>query len=290
MADTNTFALITHDGELTFEQGVPDQAYARVDPHGNAEGFTVAHPDRVDPGYRAYVGGISALRPEEFPFSPVGSAMATVMAAARGGRLQVDVHGNLALCGYVMLADGDIDVDGLTAEQQDEIRTAYDGVMSLMRGESPTVTSSPSSNEHDHDHFVIPPAERIDDKVDYDLMSAFLGAADETCTSCQDAELTRLVQDVPTTVQMVELNGNMIASMLGGLPAGMTVEDDPDELATHPPEFRAILRAALEAGHPDRARAAMRKVCEGMTETQRREAVNAAADGIIGMMTFGGPA
>ena len=136
MEDTTTFALIAPDGTLTFEKGGPHQAYAKVDPYSNAEGFTVAHPSREEAGLRAYVGGISALKPDEFPFSPVGCGLATVLAASYGGRLQVDVHGYLAVFGYEMLEDGDIDVAGLTAEQQELVTTAHAEVVRLLSSDA----------------------------------------------------------------------------------------------------------------------------------------------------------
>uniref|UniRef100_UPI003F497D09 hypothetical protein n=1 Tax=Promicromonospora sp. CA-289581 TaxID=3240013 RepID=UPI003F497D09 len=127
--DTNTFALIAPDGTLTFEEGVPDQAWAKVDPHSNAEGFTVAHASSGEPGLRAYVGGISALKPDEYPYNQVGSGLAIVLAASYGGRLQVDVYGHLAVCGYEMDSDGDVDVAGLTLLQQDLVTTAHAEVL-----------------------------------------------------------------------------------------------------------------------------------------------------------------
>lgn len=131
MENTNTFALITPKGALTFEEGVPDQARAKVDPRSDAEGFTVAHASSGEPGLRAYVGASSALRPDEYPYNQVGSGLAIVLAASYGGRLQVDVYGYLAVCGWET-AGRDAAVAGLTLLQQDLVTTAHAEVLRLL--------------------------------------------------------------------------------------------------------------------------------------------------------------
>jgi hypothetical protein len=130
MENTNTFALITPKGALTFEEGVPDQARAKVEDHGGAEGFTVAHASLGEPGLRAYVGSNSALKFDEY--SPVGSGLAIVLAASYGGRLQVDVYGYLAVCGWEIDSDRDGAVAGLTLRQQDLVTTAHAEVWRLL--------------------------------------------------------------------------------------------------------------------------------------------------------------
>lgn len=124
MEDTNVFALITPDGTMTFEEGVPDRVWEKVDPHGDTEGFMVTHPDHATmrPGLRGYVGGSSALRREESQYNHRGSHMVMRLG---GSRVYVELFGNVALCGYQPQPDGDVDVAGLTAEQQTQLADVH---------------------------------------------------------------------------------------------------------------------------------------------------------------------
>ena len=112
--------------------------------------------------------------------------------------------------------------------------------------------------------------------VDGRLLGQFVGAAYDGCTSCQDAQLTLLIEDAPTTARLVELACIAIHSALGGLPQGLT---DPTTPGIAAPEFRQLAHVGLDGDN-----AAMFALCEQMTPPQRRAAANSAADLLIGQL------
>jgi len=133
--------------------------------------------------------------------------------------------------------------------------------------------------DHQHD-FPIPsdyqdPAGR---PVDMELLGAFIGAAYDGCTTCQDAEMTRLVTDPATTARLVELACVAIQASLGGLPRNMTDRKAPGMTSQ---SFRALARAGLD-GRND----AMFQACAAMGVPRRREAANDAADLLVGQIAM----
>lgn len=134
---------------------------------------------------------------------------------------------------------------------------------------------------HDHGGFEVPadytdPAGR---PVDHALLGQFVGAAFDGCTSCQDALLTLLTEDAPTTARLVELACVVTHAALGGLPANMTTPGVPGLCS---PEFRTLAAAGVDGNN-----AAMFAACERMTAGQRREAANSAADIVVGHLATG---
>lgn len=128
---------------------------------------------------------------------------------------------------------------------------------------------------HTHGGFEIPAgADPLGRSIDSVLLSKFMGAAFDGCTSCQDTLLTTMTEDPATTARLVELACVATNEMFGGLPASMT-DDSAPGLAS--PEFRRLARAGL-----DGANASMWEQCVEMTPAERRAAADTAADLVIG--------
>lgn len=106
------------------------------------------------------------------------------------------------------------------------------------------------------------------------LFRAVIGAALESCTSCQDATLTLLVEDPATCARLVQLACGMLAEFEGGLPADQT---DPDVSSFASVAFRRLARATQDTT----AQAVFRE-CEQMTPRERRDAANTALDTLVG--------
>lgn len=125
--------------------------------------------------------------------------------------------------------------------------------------------------EHSHTGFEIPAGlgDPLGRPVDHELLGQFVGAAFDTCVSCQDALLTLMVEDPATTARLVELACVATHSLLGGLPASLTDEHAPGMAA---PEFRRLAHAGLDAND------AMFAACAQLTSIERRAAANTAAD------------
>lgn len=134
---------------------------------------------------------------------------------------------------------------------------------------------------HDHGGFEVPAgyADPAGRPVDHALLGQFVGAAFDGCTSCQDALLTLLTEDAPTTARLVELACVATHAALGGLPANMTTPGVPGLCS---PEFRTLAAAGADGNN-----AAMFAACEQMTAGQRREAANSAADIVVGNLATG---
>lgn len=113
--------------------------------------------------------------------------------------------------------------------------------------------------------------------VDRGLISAFVAAVVDGCTSCQSAYLPRLVEDPATTYLLVAVACVTAQTMFGGLPASMYDEDGPGGLSS--PEFWRLARAGLDEAH-----GAAVRVCELMTNQQRQAAVDTAADQLVGYL------
>lgn len=128
--------------------------------------------------------------------------------------------------------------------------------------------------DHRHEGFEIPDGDPLGRPVDHQLLSQFVGAASDGCTSCQDALLTLMTEDAATTARLVEIACVATQSALGGLPGSMT---DPFAIGPEAPEFRRIARAGL-----DGANTALFTACEQLTPPERRAAANTAADILIG--------
>ncbi|WP_427896715.1 hypothetical protein ACQHIV_42275 (plasmid) [Kribbella sp. GL6] len=137
---------------------------------------------------------------------------------------------------------------------------------------------STGSNDHNHGAGFQALADPLGRPVDGLLMSEFIGSAFDGCTACQDAQLTLLIEDPATSARVVELACVAVQGKFGGLPDGMT---DPAAAGPAAPEFRQLARAGLDARND-----AMFQECARMTTTQRRAAVNTAADVLVGMMSM----
>ncbi|MFE6405161.1 hypothetical protein [Streptomyces alboflavus] len=135
-------------------------------------------------------------------------------------------------------------------------------------------------DEHDHD-LGLPdgfedPAGR---PVNNELLSAFAGAAFDRCQSCQDVNMTLIVEDSATTARLVELACTTIHAQFGGLPRSLLDDDVPGPAA---PPFRRLARAGADGNN-----AAMFELCEQMTVEDRRAAANTAADFVVHAITRG---
>lgn len=124
---------------------------------------------------------------------------------------------------------------------------------------------------HEHE-FPLPDSHQEPTGADIRLLASVIGAAFDGCTSCQDAELTRLVLDPVTTARLVELACLAVQSALGGLPAILTAAGGQDPFAR------------LAAAGLDGRNAEMFALCDAMAEAERRAAANRGLDLIIGLM------
>lgn len=133
------------------------------------------------------------------------------------------------------------------------------------------------STDHRHDGFDVSGYADPDQlPVDGQLLGQFIGAAFDGCTSCQDAQLTLLIEDPTTTGRLVELACVATHALLGGLPLALTEPDKPGPASE---EFRRLAAAGLD-GH----RAALFATAATMSPAERRAAANTAADILIGQL------
>jgi hypothetical protein len=137
-----------------------------------------------------------------------------------------------------------------------------------------------TSPDHAHAGFEHGP-DRYGRPVDGELLGQFTGAAFDGCTTCQDALLTRIVDDPPTCARLVELACVATHGAFGGLPASMTDETSTDGVTS--PEFRRLAHAGL-----DGANDAVFALCAQMTVAERRAAANTAADLLVGHLHLRG--
>ena len=132
------------------------------------------------------------------------------------------------------------------------------------------------TTDHEHAGFDVPAgSDPLGRPVDGPLLGAFIGAAFDGCTSCQNAHLTIMVQDAPTTARLVELACIGVHQAMGGLPANLT---DADEPGTASREFRVLAAAGADGGNAE-----MWARCAEMTPAERRAAANTAADLLVGL-------
>jgi len=133
------------------------------------------------------------------------------------------------------------------------------------------------NTQHDHE-FPVPEgyADPHGRPIDIAALGRFIGAAFDGCTTCQDPELTLIVDDPPTCARLIELACVAIHGVAGGLPRSML---DPEVPGLASPEFRALATAGL-----DEANDAMFAACAAMTPEARRAAANSAADLLVGVM------
>lgn len=133
-----------------------------------------------------------------------------------------------------------------------------------------------------HDHDFPAPENYVDpngrEGVDIALLSRFMGAAFDACTTCQDAELTLIVSDPPTCARLVELACTDMAAQFGGLPASVLNPSAPSVLSR---EFRELAQAGVD-GNND----ALHAACAAMKPTQRRKAANDAADRLVASISL----
>ncbi|MET8428715.1 hypothetical protein [Nocardia sp. NPDC004860] len=109
------------------------------------------------------------------------------------------------------------------------------------------------------------------------MLGRFVGAAVDGCGSCQDAQLKLMVEDPATTARLVELACVSTYSLMGGLPVEMIDLDAPGVASS---EFRRLARVGLGG-----ANTVMWTECEAMDTTQRRAALETAADILIGQLS-----
>jgi len=128
------------------------------------------------------------------------------------------------------------------------------------------------ADAHSHGGFEVP-VDSVDRPVNRELLGQFVGAAFDSCTSCQDALLTLLVEDPVTTARLVELACVATQMEFGGLPGSLTDEHRPGPAS---PEFRRLAREGLNGI------TTMFTLCEQMSPAQRRAAANTGADILLG--------
>jgi hypothetical protein len=74
-----------------------------------------------------------------------------------------------------------------------------------------------AADHHRHDGFDIPAADPAGHSVNHELLSQFIGAALDTCASCEDALLTLMVEDPVTTAHLVKMACVSTDTASGGL-------------------------------------------------------------------------
>ncbi len=137
----------------------------------------------------------------------------------------------------------------------------------------------PEPEGHAHEGFEIPddyrdPAGR---PVDHKMLGALVGAAMDSCLSCQDVLTTLLVEDSATTARLVELTCIAVDDASGGLPRSMTEGGGPGFAA---PEFRRLATLGVDGGNAE-----MFEECGRMDVAERRSAVNTALDFLVARLT-----
>lgn len=137
-------------------------------------------------------------------------------------------------------------------------------------------TTPPPADEHAHTFGLEHDPQRPN--TDVALLDHFIGAGFDGCTSCQDAQLTLLLQDPYTSARVVELACVAVQGVAGGLPPEMTTVG---AAGTSSDEFRALARLGIDGGNET-----MFAACAEMTDEQRRAAVNTAANTLTGMMAM----
>lgn len=132
-----------------------------------------------------------------------------------------------------------------------------------------------SSAGHHHSAFMVPAdyADLADRAVDHELLGRFVSAAVDSCTRCQDALMTLMIDDPATTACLVELTCVSTQDLLGGLPTFLIQDHAPGPTS---PEFRQLARTRLSG-----ATTTLLSACEHMTSDQRRYAAHTAVSLLV---------
>jgi hypothetical protein len=140
------------------------------------------------------------------------------------------------------------------------------------------------TDHHQHAGFTPPPgyADPAARQVDHELLGRLVGAAFDSCPSCQDAHLTLCVEDPAATARLVELACVGVQQALGGLPGNLISPARPGLASL---EFRKLARAGLDGSNDELFRA-----CERLTIAERRAAANTALDLLTGLLAGGADA
>ncbi|WP_069162928.1 hypothetical protein [Nocardia altamirensis] len=136
--------------------------------------------------------------------------------------------------------------------------------------------------DHAHDGFELPLSEVTDGGADTALLGQLVGAAFDECLSCQEAMLTLIAEDVPTTAQLVELALVAVHNTLGALPVDLVDTGDTDSPV--PVGFRQMALTGLDGDT-----AALDAACAGLSAPQRLAAARTATDLFVGEMRATGP-
>ncbi|AYF78174.1 hypothetical protein D7D52_34965 [Nocardia yunnanensis] len=135
---------------------------------------------------------------------------------------------------------------------------------------------------HEHDGFGGLLAGLAGGGVDVVLLGQLVGAAFEECPSCQEALLTLVAEDAPTTAQLVELACVAVRETLRGyLPADLVDTDETDSPV--PIGFRRLARASLDSDT-----ATVNALCAGLAATERHAAARTATALFVGEMRAAG--
>lgn len=130
---------------------------------------------------------------------------------------------------------------------------------------------------HAHGAGLLPPPDAHGRPVDGRLLAEYLGAVIQACNSCQDVHLTLLIEDPATTARLIELACVSMRKLAGGLTPDLLDDAVPGPAS---PEFRRLARIGSNRNNDQ-----MWAECETMSPTERRAALNTAADLLAGYLT-----
>ncbi|WP_280462737.1 hypothetical protein [Nocardia carnea] len=136
--------------------------------------------------------------------------------------------------------------------------------------------------DHEHEGFEIPPGKLDGWGVDTALLGQLIGAAYDECPSCQEALLTLLAENAPTTAQLVELACVAVRETLGGIPVDLVDTADADSPV--PIGFRRLALSVVEHAGP----AALSAQCAGLPATERQATARTATALFVGEMRAAG--
>ncbi|WP_331765103.1 hypothetical protein [Nocardia sp. NBC_01388] len=133
--------------------------------------------------------------------------------------------------------------------------------------------------DHGHKGFEIAPGKLAG--ADTVLIGQLVGAAFDECPSCQEALLTLVAQDAPTTAQLVELACVAVNDTLGGIPVDLVDTADTDSPV--PLAFRELALSFMD-GDP----APLHAHSAVLPATERHAAARTATALFVGEMRAAG--
>lgn len=128
-----------------------------------------------------------------------------------------------------------------------------------------------------HDHSLGVTADPTRPHINIRALDALVGAAFDGCATCQDAQLTLVVDDPPAVARLVEVTCGAVHGIFGGLPHDMIT---PGAAGPTSDEFRTL--ASIGA---DDNNVAMYERAAQMNATERRAATNTALDIMVGLLS-----